>query len=480
MIWSRTAAVLLAVNSLLLCGCPNKPAANNKSNLPSFRGQEVELVAPASFQLPAVWEVALQEWMNQSGATVRWTEYDPQSDSLVQKLADPIPVGGRVILFPLRELSAIDRHLAPLPSGAGIDFNDLFKGLRDRVISRNRSPVAIPIAAPEFLCYYRADLLRKAGLKPPETWDDYQVLLDSLDKWAPGLTAVEPLAPDSRAALLFARSLAYVKHPENYSVWFDLESGQPVLETPGFQAAVESASHAWKKMPSSISDLTPLQARHQILEGKAALAIGAEPTMAAKDIVRAESIEIGVSRLPGSRRVYNTNSKRWDSIPASGVHGPTLSGFDGWAIGVGSTEDGKSADAALNLLASLAGDQFESNWASLPKTPCRESQVTTAASWHESGLTLEEASKSVDAVALTLRDNQVVADLPIPKSAQFRKATNEVIARLLKDELDATAAVHQLQIDFAAIVKDIGADIIRADYRRGLGLPALNSPENTK
>jgi hypothetical protein len=70
--------------------------------------------------------------------------------------------------------------------------------------------------------------------------------------------------------------------------------------------------------------------------------------------------------------------------------------------------------------------------------------------------------------------------LPIPKSAQFRKATNEVIARLLKDELDATAAVHQLQIDFAAIVKDIGADIIRADYRRGLGLPALNSPENTK
>ena len=480
MIWSRTAAVLLAVNCLLICGCPSKPAANNKANLPSFSGQEVELVVPVSFQLPAHWEVSLQEWMNQSGATVRWTEYDPQNEVLGQKLAEPIPAGGRVILFPLRELSTLDRHLAPLPLKAGVDFNDLFKGLRDRVISRNRSPVAIPVAAPVFLCYYRADLLRKASLKSPETWDDYQALLDSLDKWAPGLTAVEPLAPDSRAALLFARSLAYVKHPENYSVWFDLESGQPVLETPGFQAAVESAQNAWKKMPPAISELTPLQCRHQILEGKAALAIGAEPTMTTKDVVRAESIEIGVCRLPGSRRVYNTNSKRWDSIPMSGVHGPTLSGFDGWAIGVGTADSGNGTDAALNLLASLAGDQFESNWASLPKTPCRESQVTTAASWHESGLTLEEASKAVDTAALTLRDNQVVADLPIPKSSQFRQATNEVIARLLKEEFDATAAVQQWQVDFATIVKEIGADTIRADYRRGLGLPALNSSEKTR
>lgn len=480
MVWSRAAALLLAVNCFLICGCPDKPADVKQPTTSSFKGQEVELVVPQNLQLPALWEVPLQEWMTQTGATIRWSEYDPKSASLAKNLAEPTPPGGRVVLFPLQQLSELDGLLAPLPVAGGVDLNDVFKGLRDRVVSRNRAAVAVPVAAPVFLCYYRADLLRKAGLKPPETWDDYQALLDGIETWAPGLQAVEPLAPNYRASILFARSLSYVKHPENYSVWFDLESGQPTLETPGFQTAIEAAHAAWKKMPTTTIELTPIQCRNQIIEGKAALAIGMEPTVSVKDIVRSEAIEVGISRLPGSRRVYNTNSKRWDSVPTSTIHAPTIVGLDGWAISIASADGGKGADAAVHLLTALVGDQFESNWALLPKTPCRESQVTTSASWHETGLSLEEASKAVDATAQMLRDSQVVADLPIPDSAQFRDATNVVVARLLANELDAAAAVHQLQADFAKIVSDRGAQAIRTDYRRGLGLPVLGASDSNR
>lgn len=480
MVWSRAAALLLAVNCLFICGCPDKPTVAKKPTTSSFKGQEVELVVPGNFQLPALWEVPLQEWMTQTGATIQWSEYDPKSASLAKNLAEPIPPGGRVVLFPLQQLSELDGYLPPIPVAGSVDLNDVFKGLRDRVVSRNRAAVAIPVAAPVFLCYYRADLLRKAGLKPPETWEDYQVLLDGLETWAPGRQAVEPLAPDYRASMLFARTLAYVKHPENYSVWFDLDSGQPTLDTPGVQMAIEAASAAWKKMPTTITELTPIQCRNQILEGKAALAIGMESTVSVKDIVRSEGIEVGICRLPGSRRVYNTNSKRWDSVPAAAIHAPTIVGLDGWAISIASADGGKGADAAVHLLSSLVGDQFESNWALLPKTPCRESQVTTSASWHEAGLSLEEASKAVDATALMLRDSQVVADLPIPNAAQFRDATNVVLARLLANELDAAAAAHQLQTDFAKIVSDRGTQAVRNDYRRGLGLPALGSSESTR
>jgi len=62
MIWSRPAAVLLAVNCLLLCGCPNNTSSTSKPNSRLFSSQEAELVVPASLQLPALWEVALQEW----------------------------------------------------------------------------------------------------------------------------------------------------------------------------------------------------------------------------------------------------------------------------------------------------------------------------------------------------------------------------------------------------------------------------------
>lgn len=471
MIRLRSVALVFALSIVLLCGCPNSRTANPKSVGASYKGQEVELVVPASMQLPALWEVTLQEWMTQTGATVRWSEYGAEPNALNQKLAGQAAAGGRVVLFPLRDLTELDAQLAPVPAGTNLDLKDLLKGLRDRVVSRNRTPIAIPASAPVFLCYYRADLLRQAGMKPPETWEDYQRLVDSLEKWAPGLPAVEPLAPDHRAAFFFARSLAHAKHPENYSVWFDLETGKPQFETAGFQEAIETASRAWKKMPASIAELTPLQCRNQIIAGKAALAIGIEPTMPTKDVVRADAIEIGVCRLPGTRRAYNTNSKRWDSQAAT--HAPALCGFDGMAIGIAATDSGKGTDAAWNLLTTLAGDQFEANWSSLPKSVCRESQVANAANWNESGLTAEESSRAVDATALSLRDNQVVAELPIANSERYRQATADIVGKLVKNDVDAAAAMQQLQEAFSKIADEAGAESIRTQYRRGLGLPTF-------
>jgi hypothetical protein len=205
-----------------------------------------------------------------------------------------------------------------------------------------------------------------------------------------------------------------------------------------------------------------------------------ESPVSVKDIRRADSIEIGICRLPGTRRVYNTNSKRWDPIGGSGVHAPAILGPQGWAISVATTESGPATEAAVHLLTSLVGDQFDSNWSLLPKTPCRESQITTAASWHDSGLSLEEASKAVDATAQMLRDSQVVADLPIPDPAPFRDAANAAVSRLLDNEVDVSAVVHQLQTDFAKIAADRGPQSLRTDYRRGLGLPSLGTSDATR
>jgi ABC-type glycerol-3-phosphate transport system substrate-binding protein len=473
---------IVAVCLSFLCGCPGTPATKPSTNVQPFRGQEVNLVVPKSLQLPALWEVTLQEWMSQTGATIRWSEYsESEQGSLEELISTPAEAGGRVILFPLRQLSQLDRHLAPITADCTtVDLKDLFKGLRDRVVSRNRTPVTIPISAPVMLCYYRADLLAAAGLKPPETWDDYQSLLDSLERWAPGLTAVEPLAPEHRATLFFARSLAYVKHPENYSVWFDLESGKPVLQSAGFEEAITVADRTWSKMPTSIASLTPEDCRNQVLEGKAALAIGVEPTIGTDRVTRADSIEIGVCRIPGSRRVFNPNSSRWDTLPDSAVHAPAICAFDGLAISVGASQADSGNAAAWHLLSMLVGDQFESNWAELPKSPCRESQTSTATSWHEAGLTVEEASQSVDAIALMLRDSQLVADLPLPDADSYRAATERVIGKLLSKEVDPPTALQLIQAEFEQIAKTAAGGPLRDNYRRGLGLPKLEATTSVR
>lgn len=478
--------VLIAASLIVLCGCPAAaPPTSGTGNAQPFKGQEVALVVPASLQLPALWEVVGHEWAEQTGATLRWSEYSNEGGkSLQDTLAEPVPNGGRIILFPLQELSRIDQYLAPVDTAKTpeLDLKDVFKGLRERIVSRNRTAVAIPISAPVLLCYYRADLLKAAGLKPPETWDDYQALVDSLDRWAPGLTAVEPLATGFGATLLSARTLAYAKHPENYSVWFDLESGDPMLNSTGFQEAVAVAVRAWKKMPPTITELSPLECRRQVLSGKAALAIGQEPIFEPKasSVERASGIDVGVCRLPGSRRVYNTNSKRWDSLPQTSIHAPGLAGFVGSAIGVGLGEDVTKDPAAWHLFSTLVGPQFEANWSHLPKSPCRESQVSTATSWNESGLTIEETSRAVDATAQTLRENQVVSASPTPFEPEFQRLTEKMIGRLLRDDLDPTIALQELQAEFEEVLARVGKATFRSSYRRGLGLPALETQPKSR
>lgn len=468
---------------LILCGCfDSNPAPESGTIVVPFKGQEVELLAPKSLGLPALWEVMLQEWSSQTGANIRWTEYSVEDEPLLAKMLEQTSSsGGRVALLPLARLSDVEQSLAPLypESQLGLESKDIFKGLRDRIMSRNRFPIAIPLEAPVLVCYFRRDLLQAAGLKPPQTWEDYQTLLDSMDRWATGLTAVEPLGPKYRATTFFARSLAYAKHPENYSVWFDLETGESLVQSPGFVAALEASQRAWKVMPSSIREMSPDSCRLAVLEGRAALAIGYEPTTAevvSPQVRRAPGLEIGICRIPGTRRVFNRNSMRWEQSEAGQVHAPGLCGMKGLVAGVTlPTADFSGAVACWNLLKTLVEIQFDSSWATLPKTPCRESQAISAINWHENGLVSEEASQYVDTVAQTLRDTQVVADLPLPRADEFRSATELAILRVLQNESEPSEALSDLKREFDRLATEFGIDKFRASYRRGLGLGSENT-----
>lgn len=483
----RAVLTSLAV-CLLLCGCPDsQPRGGGDTVALPFKGQEVELLVPKALGLSATWEVLIQEWSSQTGAAVRWTEYSPKEEATFGKSLEPTSSsGGRIVLFSLPRLSELDRHLAPLSlaTGSDLDLKDLFKGLRERVVSRERFPIAVPLAAPALVCYYRRDLLRAAGLKQPTSWEDYQALVDSLEQWAPNRIAVEPLGPDHRAATFFARSLAFAKHPENYSVWFDLETGEPLVQTPGFVEALATAQRAWKRMPVSINEMTPADCRRAVIDGRAALALAFEPSSTVEAALRAEraaGIEIGLCRLPGSRRVFNRNSNRWESATTGSPHAPGLCGMTGLAAGVTLPISGSKNPAAWNLLTTLVGSEFESAWATLPKTPCRESQVSTAPTWNNEGLTAEEASQYVDAVAQMLRDPQLVAELPLPRADEFRAATARCISQVLAGEADPAAALADLQMEFDEIANSLGKDSLRAAYRRGLGLatPTILPPVTT-
>src|SRR5262249_36247776 len=154
--------------------------------------------------------------------------------------------------------------LAPLPSSVltdddqGVGWRDLFAGLAGKFAARKGTPLFVPLSCPVLVCYYRRDLLGAAGLNPPQTWDDYQQLLEKLPNWAPGLAAAEPWGENFRATMFLARGVCAAQHSGHYSLFFDIETGAPLIDSPGFVRALETARAAVAKMPQDVLTYGPV------------------------------------------------------------------------------------------------------------------------------------------------------------------------------------------------------------------------------
>lgn len=489
--WAWLALVLLLLPGCSGCG----QHEDDQSVEQPFAGREVELVVPRGLGLAATWEVDLNEWSAQTGATYRITEYDASA----QPLSEAIGAGSenaRLLIVPVTavaELAAAnvltsipDEQLAP----ENLDWNDLFFGLRENIASVERRPTVVPTASPVLVCYFRRDLLEAAGLAPPQTWQDYQRLLDTLNDWAPGLTAVEPWSPEFRATMFLARAAAYARHPENYSLWFDIATGEPLVGTPGFVRALEEARQAMAKMPADVKTYGPAECRREFLAGRAALAISLEsPTggtplppgfdpanhsgegVTAQDSSsRPEAMRIGFVRLPGVKSVYNRSTREWEPVRGTQVHRAGFTAFRGVCAGVSAGQDAVANLAAWNLLSLLAREHLAADFPGAMKSIGRESQWETAPQWFGNDLSAEEFGLYFATVADTLRDPQLVAELPVVGHARFRAALTEGLNAVLDGSAAPEAALQQTAARFREIMDELGADAVRNSYRRSLGL----------
>lgn len=481
--------VVLGLTGMLI-GCSDKPAATSEAALP-YQGQTIRIVAPQGWGFKDQWDVQLQEWSARTGAQAELAESDMRDGSgPLLKSGEP----AQLIIFPWTRRGELlaDKQLQSLPKDALVEsqlhWDDLFRGLRERQGQSESGPTLVPLGAPVLACYYRQDLLEKAGLNPPETWSDYQVLLEKLGSWAPGLKAVEPWSPEFRATMFLARAVPYVKHSGHYSVFFDIESGTPTIASPGFEKALEATQAAVKLLSPDVFQYDPVTCRNLILSGQAAMAIGLEtgpnsapliggaavPQRDAKTpaTVRAEGISIGFCRLPGNPEVYNPTLKTWVVEEQSAINYVTFTGFSGLCAAVPRGVTPAQSTAALNLLSSLmldSGSTFPANSRSL----CRESQAPEAGNWVGKALSASEAGKYVGVAAKSLRDRQQVSELPVVGHSEFRAALTTGLKAALQDGQPAKTALNGIAEEWQQILQKIGPEKVRASYRSALGLSKL-------
>jgi len=469
-----------------LAGCPSAPDREERAPSLPFAGQQVRIGVPADRGFRVAWEAPLNEWAAQTGATCAVAELTPGSPD-VPFAALSGEDRQTLAIFPLAKAGGLvgAGSLAPIPPPLlsdeenGVRWHDLFSGLTVRIAARKETALFVPLSCPVLVCYYRTDLLSDAGLNPPQTWEEYQQLLEKLATWAPGLAAVEPWGESYRATTYLARAVSFAQHPGHYSLFFDIDTGTPLIDSPGFLRALEASRDAVTSMSSDVLSYQPSDCREAILAGRAALGIALEPQApdapvgepaAATREKRAEGIQIGFVRLPGSRETYNPTRHLWEPLADKGIQQVTLCGFAGLAIGASSQNTALQTEASWNALAKVGGRDFMSGFPPGITGLCRESQLQNPGDLVGPGLEFPEAEAYANAVAASLRDVRLVAELPVTGRIRFRDSLAAAIGACLKGAQTPQEALQQAGREWRQIVEEIGAARIRDNYRLSLGL----------
>lgn len=486
----RVRFLLLLLFALgFVAGCGDEPDEHSDETI-SFDADSITLAVPEGFGFENTWKSTLDEWAAMTGVETDVVAYSAGAD-----LDASIPAKADLILFPIAgaaQLQAAGR-LAPIPetleSENHLDWVDLFRGLREQVGKVGGRPFVVPVCSPALVCYYRKDLLEAAGLEPPETWDDYQKLLESRGSWASGLSVVEPWCEEFRATLFLARALPWCKHPGSLSVFFDLAEGEPLIDGPGFVRALELSKQAVNAAGhAGTLNLTPAECRRALLEGKAAIGLTFEtgpgnppfpfaPAPASNSesqpvSVRADKIELGFCPLPGTRQVYNRTIAEWQPTRDVDANRATLTAFAGLACGVSPQTPSEHQRAAWDLLAELAVQGVAGNFPGPAKSLCRESQLGVAATWTADDLSAAERGRYVGALAQSLRNENLVSELPILGRDKFRDDLTAGLTRFLTTDASAQDVLGEVAAQWNKRLDQIGRQDVLNSYRISLGRPA--------
>ncbi|MBM83085.1 MAG: hypothetical protein CMJ78_21195 [Planctomycetaceae bacterium] len=482
--------VLIAV-ILFASGCNDSDDSDPTANVNPFANVEINVALPAGYDLPEPWGPALDEWAARTGASYQLSEYElSPGKSIVSALNNLSP---NVIVFPTNRAAELDNAdlLAPMPKdirkSEDLGWLDIYNGIREHVTNIDRKPTIVPAGSPVLVLYFRRDLLEAADLEPPTTWTEYQKLVDTVEEWGGGLPVVEPWGEDFRATMFLARSVSLVKHPAFFSTLFDIDSGEPLIATAGFEKALADSVETVKKLPKEVLEYSPSHCRQEIVMGRAAMAIALEsgagnprmlfgPMSEATSETEAETktVRLGISPLPGSQSVFNRTVSDFEEVRDKSANRATLTAFAGLSMGVTVVEESPKRAAAWNLLTSMVTEpDFSTVFKAGMRQLTRSSQGDLPDFWVGEELSPEAATQFITATEGSLRATQVVKELPVIGASKFRTALTTGITSAITGAEPPKDALSKVQASWQAICQEIGPEQIRDSYRRNIGLSAL-------
>ena len=355
--------------------------------------------------------------------------------------------------------------------------DDIYPHIRSQLLTWGKRTVAVPLGSPQFVLLFRADLLAKQKLRPPETWAEYQKVADAFRMKPVEVTAddqawqatAEPLAAGSGGELLLARAAASAVHRDQLSPLMSLDSLEPLIAGPPFVRALEALVASQPADRKEQKLLTPADCYAKFQAGECVLAI-TWPTMFAQPpatMLRPE--QIGLSLLPGSSEVFNPAAKQWEAIAAAdSAHVPFLN-----SAGRVASVSRASAQprVATQFLLWLSGPKLSGRIASHSATtvPFRTSHFQNANTW-QPPTPVALLAQYGELITTTQENPRRLVSPRIPGSMQYLAALDQAVASAVSQEKSAADALTSAAEEWNKITETLGRSKQQRALRRSLGL----------
>jgi multiple sugar transport system substrate-binding protein len=450
----------------------------------------------------AVVETHARGWAARAGAQVEVLRYDRLPGPQTVESAD-------VWVLRPAELPhwAAAGRLLPVPQPytareGPYGWRDLLPLYREQLLLWDRAAVGLPLLGEAPVCCYRTDLLedpahrqafRKQNgwdLGPPRTWEEYAAIAAYFREHGPGGKpgpSLPPLPADEGGLdrLFYTVAAGYARRAipadentrghtaETFSFHYDLDTGRPRIDAPGFVYALRLLQRMQRCRPEGPG--VPAEA---FRDGKAVLCVTDAAWLPAFQKSAAVRDKFSVCPMPGGGRYFEFGGGKevvvWDAKGRAANRVPYL-GAGGWLAVV--PRGSAHPEAAFALLAHLSGPEASNEIVLEPRWgggPIRAPQLNRQR-WDSFDLGPAATAALREALLETLLHRGIknpALVLRIPEQASHRAALVAKLRPALAAGGNPEATLKEAAQLWSGLDKAKGPAAMKAEYRLSVGLLA--------
>jgi multiple sugar transport system substrate-binding protein len=458
------------------------PYARESIAQKKYRGTTLNVLALEKPVLGEPTELHARQFEELTGAkvNVHFVPFDKLYQELLFGLKhnkyDVVCYGSMWIADVLPYLEPIPRKMLHAP-----DYQDVLPHYRD-IASWGAVPYQVPIDGDRHYLQYRKDLLedpvfraeyaKKAGreLEVPKTWPELQEIARFFHgrKLANGRTIsgiAEVTVSDALLGNQFIKRAApYAKHPHvKGGFFFDLKTMEPLINTPGFVEALKDFVVAQDLYPPRGRNFSFPDVIHSFGTGEAVFSDSwDDPFIEAMEPGNPLRNKVAAALSPGSRKVWNRNTGKWDLFPDVN-YAPYI--VYGWTSAVARSTPHK--DAAFDFLGFFGNRENHASDLVVGRfgiNPFRRSDLDRSFWVQRAGWDEAVADSYVRTLELMNQSRNRVLDLRIYRGQEYVQILSIGVYRALTGRESPQAALDTVAERWRQLTRRVGVEKQREAY----------------